>query len=143
LGKEQIVSYSANIFTIFSDILTIFFYTLGACHISELGALAENGDAHREQQELMEKDKRDENNIKSDGDFSCLSSYQSHSTHSHHSKRRNSYDKMQFPRHDLQTLGMLGKIQGSHLDNHFHTPCKLKSGGIYYIMYRNPRGQGG
>ncbi|XP_064621209.1 inactive tyrosine-protein kinase 7-like isoform X2 [Lineus longissimus] len=80
---------------------------------TELGPLAENGDAHREQQELMEKDKRDENNIKSDGDFSCLSSYQSHSTHSHpgshHSKRRNSYDKMQFPRHDLQTLGMLGK----------------------------------
>ena len=49
---------------------------------------------------------------------SGVSSHQSHNsshpssggTHGNHiGRRRGSYDKLNFPRHDLQTLGMLGK----------------------------------
>lgn len=60
----------------------------------------------------MDKKERDSSILKSDDNrshVSGVSSHNSHSSHSHQSSRRRSYDKFSFPRHDLQTLGMLGK----------------------------------
>lgn len=73
---------------------------------------AENGVIPNENTELMVKPDRDSSIVKSDdarSHVSGVSSHQSHSSHSHQSARRRSYDKLNFPRHDLQTLGMLGK----------------------------------
>ena len=75
----------------------------------------ENGTVPSERTELMDKkerDGRDSSIVKSDMDarshISGVSSHQSHSSHSGRSSTR-AYDKLSFPRHDLQTLGMLGK----------------------------------
>lgn len=73
---------------------------------------AENGLIPNENTELMEKKDRDSSILKSDdarSHASGVSSHNSHNSHSSHSGRRRSYDKLNFPRHDLQTLGMLGK----------------------------------
>ena len=93
---------------------------------------AGNGEVPRlpaERQELMEKEKDSSSHshhshpsshhshIKSplsdDGHshLSGISGSHSHSSRSSHSRRRGSYDRLQFPRHDLQTLGMLGKCE--------------------------------
>lgn len=83
----------------------------------------ENGDTNREQHELLVKDRDSESRaqLRSDSDnrshVSGMSSHPSHSsqsqsttsqTHSQRS-RRGSYDRLQFPRHDLVSIGMLGK----------------------------------
>ena len=63
-----------------------------------------------ERTELMDKQERDSSVMKSDDARSHTSGASSHqSLYSHHSNRQRIYDKLSFPRHDLQTLGMLGK----------------------------------
>ncbi|KAJ8308703.1 hypothetical protein KUTeg_013577 [Tegillarca granosa] len=86
-----------------------------------LAVKSENGDISREQHELLMKDRDSESRtpFRSDSDnrshVSGMSSHPSHSSQSQtHSQafsrsRRGSYDSLQFPRHDLQTLGMLGR----------------------------------
>ncbi|XP_074645987.1 inactive tyrosine-protein kinase 7-like [Tubulanus polymorphus] len=65
--------------------------------------MVENGTATREQQELVDKDKE---GIKTDSDArSMLSSNFSYPNRN----GGHGVDDMQFPRHNLQTLGMLGK----------------------------------
>ncbi|VDI15210.1 inactive tyrosine-protein kinase 7-like [Mytilus galloprovincialis] len=84
---------------------------------------SENGDANREQHELLVKDRDSESRgqLRSDSDnrshVSGMSSHPSHSSQSQSTtsqsqsqrSRRGSYDRLVFPRHDLATIGMLGK----------------------------------
>ncbi|OWF48337.1 inactive tyrosine-protein kinase 7-like [Mizuhopecten yessoensis] len=82
---------------------------------------SENGDISREQHELLMKDRDSESRtpFRSDSDnrshVSGMSSQPSHSSQSqsqcpsHARSRRGSYDRLLFPRQNLQTLGMLGK----------------------------------
>ena len=91
--------------------------------LSLLTVKSENGDANREQHELLVKDRDSESRtqLRSDSDnrshVSGMSSHPSHSSQSQsttsqsHSQRsrRGSYDRLVFPRHDLVTTGMLGK----------------------------------
>lgn len=65
---------------------------------------AENGDVPHEGGEMENKEPHEyKDTVKSDGEAQS-------SSHSQHSKRsRASYDKLQFPRHDLQTIMLLGK----------------------------------
>ena len=88
----------------------MFLYCVG---VAMAGDKPENGTIPNEHTELMDKKERDSSIIKSDMDarshVSGVSSHPSHSSHpSSHSSRRG-YDKLNFPRHDLQTLGMLGR----------------------------------
>ena len=78
----------------------------------------ENGTVPTEHTELMDKKDRDSSVVKvlmSDdarSHVSGVSSHHSHSSNSHpssHSSRARNYDMLNFPRHELQTLGMLGK----------------------------------
>lgn len=67
---------------------------------------AENGDVvHNGGTEMEAKEPREyKDNVKSDGEAQS-------SSHSQHSKRsRASYDRLQFPRHDLQTIMLLGMM---------------------------------
>ena len=81
------------------------------------GSKIENGVIPNEHTELMDKRERDSSILKSDDNRSHVSGVSSHHSHSSHSQqsssRRRSYDKFSFPRHDLQTLGMLGKYMKS------------------------------
>ena len=61
-----------------------------------------------ERTELMDKKERDSSIVKSDDTRSHVSGVSSHPSHSSHSSRRLGYDKLSFPRHDLQTLRVLG-----------------------------------
>ncbi|XP_070181652.1 inactive tyrosine-protein kinase 7-like [Littorina saxatilis] len=77
---------------------------------------AENGDLHREQHELLMKDRDSCAQFRSDSDNrshagSALSSQPgSHSSQSQNSRsRRPSLDRLQYPRHQLNTLGIMGK----------------------------------
>ncbi|XP_025105035.1 inactive tyrosine-protein kinase 7-like isoform X2 [Pomacea canaliculata] len=74
----------------------------------------ENGDLHREQHELLMKDRDSGTQFRSDSDnrshASALSSHPSHSSQSQHSRsRRPSFDRFHYPRHELHTLGIMGK----------------------------------
>ena len=69
---------------------------------------AENGTVPTERTELMDKKERDSSILKSDDTRSHISGISSHPSHSSHSSRRLGYDKLCFPRHDLQTLRVLG-----------------------------------
>ncbi|KAL8559619.1 hypothetical protein ACOMHN_008330 [Nucella lapillus] len=75
----------------------------------------ENGDLHREQHELLMKDRDSCTQFRSDSDNrshagSALSSHPSHSSQSQQSRsRRPSLDRLQYPRHQLHTLGIMGK----------------------------------
>ena len=89
--------------------------------LADGGPKHENGVIPNERTELMDRRDRDSSILKSDdarSHASGVSSHQSHNsshpssggTHGNHiGRRRGSYDKLNFPRHDLQTLGMLGK----------------------------------
>ncbi|XP_076311733.1 inactive tyrosine-protein kinase 7-like isoform X1 [Tachypleus tridentatus] len=74
-------------------------------------AKSENGDAIqntelKDKNGSVRKDQRNGGPAKSDGEGHSHSS----GSHSHHSKRsRSSYDRLQFPRHDLQTVMLLGR----------------------------------
>lgn len=74
----------------------------------------ENGDLHQEQHELLMKDRDSGTQFRSDSDnrshASGLSSHPSHSSQSQHSRsRRSSLDRYHYPRHELQTLGIMGR----------------------------------
>ncbi|KAK7504332.1 hypothetical protein BaRGS_00004636, partial [Batillaria attramentaria] len=74
----------------------------------------ENGDLHREQHELLMKDRDSGTQFRSDSDnrshASAMSSHPSHSSQSQHSRsRRPSLDRFHYPRHELHTLGIMGK----------------------------------
>ncbi|XP_076442608.1 inactive tyrosine-protein kinase 7-like [Babylonia areolata] len=75
----------------------------------------ENGDLHREQHELLMKDRDSCTQFRSDSDNrshagSALSSHPSHSSQSQQSRsRRPSLDRLHYPRHQLNTLGIMGK----------------------------------
>ncbi len=78
--------------------------------ISDGGTKQVNDIIPTERTELMDKQERDSSVMKSDDARSHTSGASSHqSLYSHHSNRQRIYDKLSFPRHDLQTLGMLGK----------------------------------
>ncbi|XP_022240564.1 inactive tyrosine-protein kinase 7-like [Limulus polyphemus] len=74
-------------------------------------AKSENGDVIqntelKDKNGSVRKDHRNGGPAKSDGEGHSHSS----GSHSHHSKRsRSSYDRLQFPRHDLQTVMLLGR----------------------------------
>jgi hypothetical protein len=75
---------------------------------------AENGAIPHETTELMDKKDRESSIVKSDDARSHVSGVSSQPSHSSHSRqsyqsRTQGYDKLSFPRHDLQTLGMLGQ----------------------------------
>lgn len=83
-------------------------------HKSSLPLKAENGDLHREQHELLMKDRDSGMQFRSDSDnrshASAMSSQPSHSSHSQHSRSRcPSVDRFHYPRHELHTIGIMGK----------------------------------
>ena len=75
----------------------------------------ENGDLHREQHELLMKDRDSCTQFRSDSDNrshagSALSSHPSHSSQSQQSRsRRPSLERLHYPRHQLNTLGIMGR----------------------------------
>ena len=101
-------------------------------------AKSENGDVNREQHELLVKDRDSESRgqLRSDSDnrshVSGLSSHPSHSSQSQSTtsqsqkSRRGSYDRLVFPRHDLATIGMLGRFTESIVTHYIsYSPNKI------------------
>ena len=77
------------------------------------GDKTENGTVPTEHTELMDKKERDSSLLKSDDNRSHMSGVSSqNSSQSQASSRGKALERLAFPRHNLQTLGMLGK---SHL----------------------------
>ncbi|XP_076306056.1 inactive tyrosine-protein kinase 7-like isoform X2 [Tachypleus tridentatus] len=72
---------------------------------SENGIVVQNSDL-KEKNGSIKRDRKHDRSTKSDVEGHSYSS----SSHSHHSKRsRTSYDRLLFPRHDLQTIMVLGR----------------------------------